>query len=55
MARRNHDRGTGPVTSARDARGAEIILRTRRRQLIFMGGLVAFVVFALIAALLAPR
>jgi hypothetical protein len=55
MARRAQHRGEGPITSARDARGGEIILNTRRRQLVFMGGLIAFVVFALIAALLAPH
>ena len=55
MERRDHLKASGPVYPARDARGGEIILKTRRRQLVFMGGLVAFVVFALIAALLAPH
>ena len=55
MERRDDSAAGGPVYPARDVRGGEIILRTRRRQLVFMGGLVAFVVFALIAALLAPH
>ena len=39
---------TGPVHRAVDVRGGEIILRTRRRRLIFIAGLVGFVVLALI-------
>lgn len=34
--------------SAQDARGGEIILRTRRRRLIFIAGLVGIVVFVVI-------
>jgi len=34
-------------------RGGEIILRTRRRRLIFIAGLVAFVVFIVVMRLLA--
>jgi hypothetical protein len=36
-------------------RGGEIILRTRRRRLIFAAGLAAFVLVALVAAILAPH
>lgn len=35
--------------SAQDARGAEIILRTRTERLIFIGGLVAAMVFGAVA------
>lgn len=44
-----------PFHSARDISGGGIILKTRRRQLAFLGGLIAFVIFALVAALLAPH
>lgn len=37
--------------AAEDVRGAEIILRTRRRKLIFFGGLVGFVVLVLVLSL----
>lgn len=37
-----------PHISAEDARGGEIILRSRRRRLVFIAGLVGFVVLALI-------
>ena len=37
---------------ARKARGAEIILRTRPRQLIFFGGLIAFVVLIFVLSLI---
>ncbi|WP_431870707.1 peptide ABC transporter permease [Allosphingosinicella sp.] len=37
-----------PHISAEDARGGEIILRTRRRRIIFIAGLVGFVVLALL-------
>lgn len=43
--------GNAPHHSARDARGGEIILRTRRRRLLFFGGLIAFVLLALILRL----
>lgn len=42
-----------PHYSAEDARGAEINLRTRRRRLIFMAGLAAFVLFVIVIRLLA--
>lgn len=54
MAGRDEEPANAPVHSARDARGGEIILRSRLRRLIFLGGLVAFAIVALIAALLAP-
>jgi hypothetical protein len=37
---------------ARDARGAEIILRKRRNRLIFIAGLAGFVVLAILVRLL---
>lgn len=38
-----------PITiSGEDARGGEIILRTRRRRMIFIGGLISIVLLALI-------
>jgi hypothetical protein len=40
---------TGPPYAADDARGGEIILRTRRRRLIFASGLAAWGVMALLA------
>jgi hypothetical protein len=43
----------GPHYSAEDARGAEIVLRTRRRRLIFIGGLVGFVLLVLVLRFLA--
>ena len=39
--------------SAHDARGGEIILRTRRRRMIFIGGLVGLVLLAVILRLAA--
>ena len=36
------------VHRAEDVRGGEIILRTRRRRLIFLAGLAAFVVLAIL-------
>jgi len=41
------------VHQPRDVRGAEIILRTHRRRLVFLGGLTASALFGLIAAWLA--
>lgn len=38
-----------PHVSAEDARGGEIILRTRWRRLVFIGGLVGIVVLAIVA------
>jgi hypothetical protein len=38
---------------AQDARGAEIILKQRRSRMIFIGGLVAFVVLAVMVRLFA--
>lgn len=46
---------TEPLHRARDVRGGEIILRTRRRRLIFAAGLAASVLVALVAAILAPH
>lgn len=40
------------AVSSQDARGGEIILRTRRRRWIFIGGLVAFVAFVLVLQLI---
>jgi hypothetical protein len=40
-----------PTISAEDARGGEIILRTRARRMIFAAGLVGFVVLAIIVAM----
>ena len=37
---------------ARDARGAEIILKKRRNRMIFFGALIAFVLLAILARLL---
>lgn len=42
---------TGQRHSAADARGGEIILRTRRRRVIFIGGLIAWGVAMLLAPL----
>src|SRR3546814_15180664 len=55
MARRNDHIAQEPAYPAEATRGGQIILTTRRRRLVFLGGLVAFVLFALIAAILAPR
>lgn len=41
--------------AAEDVRGAEIILRTRRRKLIFFGGLVGFVVLVLVLSIAGVR
>ncbi|MER8803296.1 peptide ABC transporter permease [Mesorhizobium sp. M0998] len=38
----------GPVFSAEQARQGEIILRTRARRIIFIGGLVGLVLLALL-------
>lgn len=38
--------------SAENARGAEIILRTRGRRIVFFGGLVAFVILVLLLGIL---
>lgn len=43
-----HEVGSQRRIDERDARGAEIILRTRRRRLIFFGGLAVFVMLALV-------
>lgn len=40
------------VLTADDARQGEIVLRTRRRRLIFAGGLIGFVLLALLMAVL---
>lgn len=37
--------------SADDARGGEIILRTRRRRIVFLAGLAGFVILAVIVRL----
>lgn len=37
--------------SARDARGAEIILRTRTRKIIFFGGLIGFILLIFVLGL----
>jgi len=37
--------------SAQDARGGDVILRTRRRRLIFIAGLVGLAVLAILARL----
>lgn len=42
-----------PTISAGDARQGEIILRTRRRRIIFISGLVGFVVLVLVMRILA--
>jgi hypothetical protein len=41
-----------PVYSAQDARQGEIILRTRARRAIFIGGLIGMVLLALFAAII---
>ena len=46
MTEKNEERR--PSYSAQDARGGEIILKTRRRRIIFIAGLVGFVLFALL-------
>ncbi|MET1756662.1 hypothetical protein ABVV53_14555 [Novosphingobium sp. RD2P27] len=38
--------------SGKDARGGEIILNSKRRRAVFIGGLVLFVLFAFIGTLL---
>ncbi len=38
--------------SSQDARGAEIILRSRSRKIIFFGGLIAFVVLVFVLGLI---
>lgn len=40
-----------PVHKARDARGGEIILRTRRRRILFLAGLAGIVLLVLIVRL----
>jgi len=47
------EQGVDIVHQPRDVRGAEIILRTHRRRLVFLGGLIASTLFGLIAAWLA--
>lgn len=42
-----------PMISAEDARQGEIILRTRRKRIIFISGLVGFVVLVLVVRILA--
>jgi hypothetical protein len=37
-----------PHFSAQDVRGGEIILRTRQQRMIFFGGLIGFVILALV-------
>lgn len=41
----------GIVTSSQDARGGEIILRTRRRRVVFLAGLTGFALFVLVTAI----
>ena len=43
---------TGPRYSADDVRGGEIILRSRRRRIIFIGGLVAWGALMLLVPML---
>ena len=43
---------TGPRYPADDARGGEIILRTRRRRVIFIGGLIAWAAVMLLVPIL---
>lgn len=40
-----------PVHKARDVRGGEIVLRTRRRRILFIGGLIGIVLVAIIVRL----
>lgn len=42
------EKDQAPHISAENARGGEIILRTRRRRIIFIAGLVGFVILALL-------
>lgn len=42
-----------PAIDAHDARGGEIILRSRRQRTIFIAGMVGFVVLAIVLALAA--
>ena len=42
-----------PTVAAEDARQGEIILRTRRRRIVFISGLVGFVVLVLVMRILA--
>lgn len=45
----SHDRNDGPIhIDAEKARGAEIILTKRRNRVIFIAGLVGFVLVALV-------
>jgi hypothetical protein len=41
-------KATAPHYSAEQVRGGEIILRTRRRRIIFIAGLVGFVLLAIL-------
>ncbi|MEE4205337.1 MAG: hypothetical protein V2I39_03540 [Erythrobacter sp.] len=51
--RKTERRDEGPHIEAGAARGGEIILRTRRRRAIFIGGLIGFGVVAIVVAGLA--
>ena len=48
MARIKPERHEGVVISGRDARGGEIVLRSRRRRAIFLAGLAGLVLLALV-------
>lgn len=43
----------GHTHKAQDVRGGEIILRTKRRRIIFIGGLIAFVILGVLLRLAA--
>ena len=45
------ERQKQPTIDAQDARGGEIILRTRRRRTIFIAGLVGFVLLVIVLTL----
>ena len=45
---RNDPKDEAPHISGEDARGGEIILRSRRRRIIFIAGLVGIVILALL-------
>lgn len=44
--------GEGPHHDARDARGGEIILRTKTQRIIFIAGLVGLVLIGILGSLL---
>jgi hypothetical protein len=52
MARARHQHDRPPTVTGEQARQGRIVLDTRRRRIVFFGGLAAVVLLPLIAALL---